>query len=337
MSQVAKAAKQGKRPFKLLKGISTLSDLADGASSLSVLMQAGGNWYYCDPTNGTTSGDGLTAASANSNLDTVYALLRDGYNDGVIFIGGATAYKPTTAGGIVWSKNYAHLIGATNSLPGMGQRARIVNDAANDLSVLFTLSGNGCMVANIQFFDGKDSAADGACLLVSGSRNHLVNCFVAGMGDATASGPFSRAGSYSAKVTGAENTFTDCTIGLDTIARTAANAELIVSGVRNRFNGCEFRSNSTTSTHLLVSIDNTADMRDVQFNNCLFFNYSTNWATGITDAIGVSGGGATVYVIIDPLCQFVGVGMGVASTVTHVYGSGAAPNAGFGISTQPTT
>ena len=76
-------------------------------------------------------------------------------------------------------------------------------------------------------------------------------------------------------------------------------------------------------------------MRDVQFNGCLFFNYSTNWATGITDAMTVSGGGSTVYVIVDPLCQFVGVGMGVASTVTHVYGSGAAPNAGFGISTQP--
>src|SRR3990167_4124507 len=275
MSSVAKAAKQGKLPFKLLKGVSTLSDLADGASSLSVLMQAGGLWYYFDPTNGSTSGDGLTAATANSNLETVYALLRDGYNDGVVFIGGATSYQPSTAGGIVWSKSFAHLIGATNSLPGMGQRARIVNTAANDLSVLFTLSGSGCMVANIQFFDGKDSAADGACV--------------------------------------------------------------IVSGVRNRFNGCEFRSNSTTSTHLLVSIDNTADMRDVQFNNCLFFNYSTNWATGITDAIGVSGGGATVFVIIDPLCQFVGVGMGVASTATHVYGSGAAPNAGFGISTQPTT
>lgn len=335
MSSVAKAARANKRPFRLLKGIAQLEDLANGYSALGTIMQAGGNWYYCDPTNGTSAGDGLTPTTATNSLLTAYGLCRDGYNDGVIFMGGATSYQPSAA--FDWAKSFTHLIGANSSLPGMGQRSRIVNTAANDLSVLFTVSGSGNIIANIQFFDGKDSAADGACLLVSGSRNHVINCFVAGMGDATASGPFSRAGSYSAKVSGSENTFTNCTIGLDTVARTAANAELIVSGVRNRFNGCEFRSNSTTSTHLLVSIDNTADMRDVQFNDCLFFNYSTNWATGITDAIGVSGGGATVFVIVSPTCQFVGVGMGVASTVTHVYGSGPAPNAGFGISTQPTT
>lgn len=335
MSGVAKAARQNKRPFKLLKGISTLSDLADGAAALSLLMQGGGNWYYCDPTNGTASGDALTPTTATNSLTTAYALTRSGYNDGVIFLGGATAFNPSAA--ITWSNNYCHLIGVTNGLPGMGQRARIVNTSANDLATLFTLSGNGCLVANIQFFDGKDSAADGACVLVSGARNHLVNCFVAGMGDATASGPFSRAGSYSLKVSGAENTVTSSTIGLDTVARTAANAELIVSGARNRFIGCEIRSNSTTAGKFLVKIDSSADdLRDVQFEDCLFFNYSTNWATGITDAFNMSVTN-TVWVILRGNCQFVGTGLGVADTVTRIYGAGAAPNAGMFISTQPTT
>jgi len=305
------------------------------AGGLGAVGLNGGKWYFCDPTNGTANGDCESPETASNSLLVAYNKCRDGRNDGVVFIAGATAYKPATA--FVWSKNYTHLIGATNGLPGMGQRARIVNDAANDLAILFTLSGSGCLFANIQFFDGKDNAADGACLLVSGSRNHIVNCFVAGMGDATASGPATRAGSYGLKVSGSENTFTQCTLGLDTIVRSAANAEVIVSGIRNRFNKCEFRSNSVTAGHLLVSIDNTADMRDVQFNDCLFFNYSTNWATGITDAIGISGGGSTVFPILDALCRFVGVGMGVASTVTHVYGTGPAPNAGFGIATNPTT
>ena len=334
MSGVAKAAVGGKRPFVLKKGIARLADLADGYGAASLLMSAGGNWYFCDPTNGSSSGDALTPQTANTNLLTVYNLCRDGYNDGVVFIGGATAYNPSAA--FTWSKNYTHLIGATNSLPGMGQRARIVNTTTNDLATLFTLSGSGNLIANIQFFDGKDNAADGQCVLVSGARNHLVNCFVAGMGNDTASGPATRAGSYSLKVTGAENSFSGGTIGLDTIARTAANHELIVTGARNRFADCEIRSNSTTAGKFLVQIDSAADMRDVQFENVLFFNYSTNWATGITDAFDMDVS-STVYVILRGDCQFVGVGMGVADTVTRIYGSGAAPNAGMFISTQPTT
>ena len=304
--------------------------------SAASVMMAGGKWFFCDPTHGSDSADGLTPATAKATLLAAYNLTRDGYNDGVIFMGGATAYSPSAA--FTWSNNYTHLIGATNGLMGMGQRARITNTAANDLSVLFTLSGAGCLVANIQFFDGKDSAADGACVLVSGSRNHLVNCFVAGMGDATASGPATRSGSYSLKVSGAENLFTNCTVGLDTIERTSANHELIVSGVRNRFVGCDFRSNSTTAGKFLVQIDNSGgDLRDTRFDDCLFYNYSTNWATGITDAFDMPAGGSTHYVICDAKCRLVGIGLGWADTVTRLYGVGPAPNAGWGISVAPTT
>src|SRR3990167_958293 len=217
------AAKGNKRPFKLLKGISQLADLADGINALSVLMQAGGKWYYCAPTNGSSGGDALTPETANSSLATCYALTRSGYNDGVIFLGGATAFNPSTA--ITWSNNYCHLIGANNAMSGIGPRSRIVNTSGNDLATLFTLSGSGCMVANIKFSDEKDNAADGACLLVSGDRNSIVNCAVAGMADATASGPATRAGSYSMKVAGEENTVVNCVIGIDTIVRSAANSE----------------------------------------------------------------------------------------------------------------
>lgn len=328
-------AKGGKRPFIMRAGKSTLSDLADGAGALAGILAAGGDVFYCDPTNGKSTGDALSPETACSNLQTVFDLTTANHNDVVFFIGGATAYNPSAA--FTWDHDYTHLIGLTNNLPGMGQRARIVNTSSNDLATLFTLSGSGCLVSNIQFYDGKDSAADGACVLVSGSRNHLVNCFFAGMGDATASGPATRAGSYSLKVSGSENTVSSSTIGLDSIVRSAANAELIVSGARNRFIGCELRSNSVTAGKFLVKIDSSAgDLRDVQFEDCLFFNYSSNWATGITDAFNMSITN-TAYVILRGACQFVGVGLGVADTVTRVYGAGAAPNAGMFISTQPTT
>ncbi len=290
--------------------------------------------FIVDPQVGSDSNPGTTFEQPLLTLQAAHDLCTANQNDAVLLVGGPTALNPTA--GITWSKSYTHLIGLSGDLPGMGQRCRIVNTSGNDLSVLFTLSGSGCIIKNIQFFDGKDNAADGACVLVSGDRNYFKNVFVAGMGDATASGPFSRAGSYSLKVSGSENCFDECTIGLDTVARTAANAELIVSGARNRFRNSEIRSNSTTAGKFLVKIDSTADLRDVQFENCLFFNYSSNWATGITDAFNMAIS-ATAFVILRGNCLFVGVGLGVADTVTRVYGAGPLPHASMGIAIQPTT
>ena len=299
------------------------------------VMLAGGKWFYCDPTNGSDSADGLTPDTAKATLLAAYNLTRNNRNDGVVFIGGATAYNPAAA--FTWSNSYTHLIGATNGLFGMGQRARIVNAAANDLATLFTLSGNGCLVQNIQFFDGKDSAADGACALISGERNHLVNCFVAGMGDATASGPATRAGSYGLKVSGAENQFSFCHVGIDTINRTAANSELIVSGARNTFYKTRFECYSETAGKFLVKIDNAGgDLRWNEFWDCEFYNYTANWATGITNAFSMPASGSTHDVILRGKNYF-HKGMTVADNVTHIYAADATPSVTFGIAVNPTT
>jgi hypothetical protein len=283
--------------------------------------------YFVDPANGNNANDGETVQTAVADVATAYAKTTANQNDVVVFIGGPTASNPTA--GIVWSKSYTHLVGISTPI-SMGQRCRIVNTAANDLATLFTLSGNGCVMKNIQLFDGKDSAADGACGLVSGNRNYFENCFIAGMGDATASGPATRSGSYSLKVSGAENKFVDCTVGLDTVIRTAANAELVVSGPRNRFVHCDFRSYSETAGKFLVKIDSTVDLRDTIFDNCLFFNYTVNYATGITDAFNIPAG-STHYVILKGNCMLVGVGSGWADTVTYLYHELPAPATGGGV------
>ncbi len=299
------------------------------------VMLAGGNWYFCDPTNGSDAADGLTPVTAKATLSAAYNLTRNNRNDGVIFVGGATAWNPSAA--FTWSNSYTHLLGATNGLFGMGQRARIVNTAANDLSVLFTLSGAGCLFSDIQFFDGKDSAADGACVLLSGSRNHLINCFVAGMGDATASGPATRSGSYGLTVSGSENQLSFCHVGIDTIARTAANSELIVSGARNTFYRTRLECQSETAGKFLVKIDNSGgDMRWTEFWDCSFYDYTVNWATGITNAFSMPSGGATHDVILRGDNYF-HKGMTVADNLTHIYSAAPVPNAGFGIAVNPTT
>jgi hypothetical protein len=298
--------------------------------AIAEVMLAGGKWYFCDPTNGSTNGDALTPGTAIKSLESAYALTRDGYNDGVILIGGATAENPAAT--ITWSNTYCHLIGANAGLPGMGQRSRIVGTAAHDLSPVIEFSGKGCLVANIQVYNGADLVSAVGNVLVSGDDNRFVNCFFAGGGHAT---PAGAAGMYSLSVSGAENTFERCTIGLDTIVRTSTNAELIVSGPRNRFVKCEIRKQSVTTGNFLVKIDATLDLRDVQFEDVLFFNYSANWAAGPTDAFNMSGA-QTHWVILRGQCQFVGC-TGLANTVTHLYGAGAAPNAGMYLSTQPTT
>jgi hypothetical protein len=290
--------------------------------------------FIVDPQHGSDSNPGNTFQAPLLTVAAALAKCVTNHNDCVVMVGGPTADNPAAA--IDWNLSYTHLIGLSADLPGMGQRCRIVNTAANDLAVLFTVSGSGCIFRNIQWFDGKDKAEVGACVLVTGGRNFFKNCFFGGMGDATGSGPATRAGSYSLSVSGGENYFEDCTIGLDTIVRSAANAELVVSGVRNRFKHCDIRSNSVTAGKFLVKIDASADMRDVIFDDCLFFNYSTNWATGITDAFNVSGGN-THYVILRGLCEFVGVGIGVADTVTHVYGAGPLPVNTYGVAINPST
>lgn len=287
--------------------------------------------FIVDPQNGDDDNPGTTFQSPLASLAAALALCTTNRNDCVVMVGGPTADYPDAA--IDWSLSYTHLVGLSADLQGMGQRCRIVNHADNDLATLFTVSGSGCIFRNVQWFDGKDKNEDAACVYVTGSRNSFQNCFFAGMGHAT---PGARAGSYSLKVAGSENQFQDCTIGLDTIVRAAANSELIVSGARNRFIHCDLRSYSETAGKFLVKIDAAADLRDVIFDDCLFFNYSVNWATGITDAFNMSGA-STHFVILRGNCQFVGVGLGVANTVTHVYGAGPVPNAGMFISTNPTT
>ncbi len=285
--------------------------------------------FFVDPANGKDGNNGLSPKEAVASIATAYAKTTNGNNDVIYFIGGATANQLTAS--LTWSNSYTHLIGLSTPLPGVGQRCRVTGGTATDLTSLVTFSGSGCLIANIQFYNGTDADADSGAVIVSGSRNAFINCFFAGMGHAT---PAARAGSYSLNVSGSENLFERCSIGLDTIIRAAANAELLISGgTRNRFWDCEVLSYSDTATKLAVLI--SACDRDVEFKDCLFHNFSANWAQALNNALSVTVVG-THYIILRGNCQFVGY-TGIADTVTHIYGAGAAPNAGMFLSTQPTT
>jgi hypothetical protein len=319
--------------YQLHKGEAVLADLKDGLLALGIPLGMNSRLIFFDPTNGSDGNDGSEPSMAVKSIETAYALATDNNNDTILMIAGATASNPTAA--IAWAKSYTHLVGLSAPLPGLGQRCRIVGTAALDLAQVITISGNGCVFMNLQFFNGSDANAAKGAVVVSGSRNYFKNVFFAGMGHATCAG---HASAYSLTVSGAENYFEDCTIGLDTILRSAANSELIISAERNRFVHCELRSYCETAGKFLVKIDNsTADLRDTIFEDCLFFNYTVNWANGIDNAFDMPAAGNTHFVILKGDNVLVGVNSGWADTVTHVYSAAHAPNAGFGIATNPTT
>jgi hypothetical protein len=264
----------------MLGGVPTVGGLGEVAL-------AGGKWYFCDPTHGTANGDATTPETATNSLLTAYNMTRDGYNDGVIFIGGATAWNPAAM--LTWSHSYTHLIG-TSGLPGVGNRCRIVSQAATALPAPVTFSGSGCLIKNIQINNELATGTAGGEAIITGLRNIFQNVFFMNPSTATAA-------SYAAKLSGSENVFVRCSFGQHTNPRAAASYGLWfykgTGGANgNKFINCEFRSWASVTTHALVYVDVDVDnvAWNVQFENCLF------------DNLTIGGAGGTLAVAIDDNC-----------------------------------
>lgn len=258
-----------------------------------------------------------------------------GQNDVVVVVGQASGYAQAAT--LTWAKNYTHMIGISPDVLGVGQRVRLTGSGTADITPIMTVSADGCMFQNLQFFNGHDAAVDSGAVLVSGSRNYFERVFFAGMASAVAG---ARAGSYSLKVSGEENTFVRCSVGLQTIIRAAANAELVLSGAgcyRNRFVECEFISWSVTAGKFLVSLDATSVPWVTHFENCEFDNLNMTAGGAAGGALGNAFNDASLamhQVILKGKVIFVGC-TGVADTLTHIWSAEPVPATGFGISVNP--
>ena len=288
--------------------------------------------FLVDPVNGSDNNPG-------TNLDQPFASLEEAedhcvadQHDAVVQLSGDMGNALSAA--LAWDKAYTHLVGLGSRLPGVGQRTRITGSPSVDATQLLTISANGCIFRDFQLFNGADADADSGAAIVSGSRNEFTRIFFAGMGHAT---PAARAGSYSLKLQGAENFFDDCVIGLDTIVRAAANAELVVdsaNAARNHFRRCRFQSYSETAGKFLAQISNMD--RWIEFESCKFHNFSVNWAASLTNAFNVSASATHLILFTGEQPLFVGC-TGIGDIVTHMYASAPAPNAGWGLGLNPTT
>lgn len=250
--------------------------------------------FFVDPANGL---DGNTATSPDQALATVsaaYAKTVDKRGDVVYLLNdGNITGSSDEDSTITWSNDNTHLIGLC--APTMiSQRARIAptsEAASTNVSPQLLVSGNGCVFANISLFEGGAEAADSTCIQVSGERNYFSNVAMLNMGDAGGTSAATRAGSNVLDLNGgSENTFDGCYIGLDTIARTAANASILFrsAATRNIFRECFFAMRATANSPLFIDA-NTANAIDrfVWFKNCVFHNAVNTSGTSITQAASI--------------------------------------------------
>ncbi len=259
-----------------------------------------GNVWYVDAVNGS---DTLSGNAWNNAFKTLYAahLAATTNNYDVIVVapagtGTGTATDESTYGAWTFSKSLITVVGSSAPV-GNSPRSRILWNTAGqsvNAAALLTISGSGNSFINVQFgtFVDNDTLVN-----VTGSRNFFQSVHFAGIGDATAG---AEANARSLTLTGAsENRFVDCTIGLDTVTRSAANASLELTGScnRNRFEGCIFPMfTSSNGAFFIIATVGNCYQRFLILDSCIFLNAVDGSSTTITAGISNAGtGNGTIF------------------------------------------
>jgi len=295
-------------------------------------MITSGKSFFVDPARGSESNTGERMDRALKSVVTAYGLCRDGYNDVVYYLGGSSSPTGIAAGGLTWAKSYTHLVGL-GAPTRFSQRSRQFCVGTASTPFMFKVTGTGCQFKNIFMFHGVDDANSLHCGYVSGNRNYFENVHFAGIGHAT----MDVAGAASLKLdTATENTFKNCTIGLDTIARGADSSEILLDGSssKNMFEDCRIIGYIDDAAHPLVK---AVDARGIEgfthFKRCLFVATSENNGTDINQVFDVAPSHTTHIVLQD--CMAVGVTAWDGTGNSKIYNNAGTPtaSAGGGIAT----
>ena len=303
----------------------SLTNFPNGITSFGVPVLGGGGAipftgkkFFVDPVNGSDGNKGTEPKRAFATLYKAYAMCTDGANDVVYLISDGTATSTArlskalaqsvnsaaTTGTLTWAKDACHLIGITS--PSVNPRARIAPPTGTYTQATFgsgdflSVTASGCYFANISLFHGfSTGGANQICLNMTGGRNVFENCAFGGAGDAASAQATT---SRSVKITGSgENKFIDCTIGLDTVTRTVANASLDLAGatVRNEFINCVFPFQTSAAGVLgILATGNGAIDRWQLFDRCKFINNIASLSTQMTvlaSATTAAAGGMLVF------------------------------------------
>lgn len=291
-------------------------------ATLYGLTQGQGTAYFLDPSLGndalnglapTVQGDGITGPKRSllGAYNACQGNSSTGQNDTVVLLAnGATSATARVDSAFTWAKAETHLVGVCSPVM-ISQRARLAPTSTTTAFANFlTISASGCVFQNIGIFDGFGTGTTAQiCLTVTGSRNWFKNCHIGGMGDTTSAGD---AGSRSLKIGSGgsgENLFEDCTIGLDTVTRAAANASVEFAGAtpRNIFRRCQFPFMTSSATVLgILGTGNGCVDRFNEFDDCTFMNAIKSTSTAMTALLSfttAAPGGMVVF----KKCAMVGV------------------------------
>lgn len=259
-----------------------------------------GNVWYVDAVNGSDTANNGTAW--NKAFATLYAAHNAATtnNYDVIIVapagtGSGTGTNESVYGAWTFSKSLITVIGSS-APTSVSPRSRVLWNTAGQStsSALLTVSGSGNSFLNIQFGTFVDN---NILVTVTGDRNFFQSVHFAGIGDATA-GDDTAARSLVLSGAG-ECRFIDCTIGLDTVARSVANASLELTGSceRNRFENCLFPAfvDNAGALFIIATTGNCYE-RFVIFDRCLFLNAVDGSSTTMTAGISNGGtGNGTVF------------------------------------------
>lgn len=227
-------------------------------------------YFFLDAANGSDSNDGLSIDHPFATLAAAYAACTANQHDTIFYIAGSSSVTISVA--LDWAKNYTHLIGIAAPTE-VAQRARFFQlSTLTGASPLLTVSASGCIFKNFYIFQGVADATSLINVSVTGGRNYFENVHFAGGGNATQA----INGGASLKLDGAEeNTFVNCTIGVDTASAATGMVGILFDGQahRNIFKDCRVTMYAGHTGAAFVEVaDGTGVDRYTVFDNCMFIN-----------------------------------------------------------------
>jgi len=282
----------------------------NGGQLVGGFLSTGKVWWV-KPSTGSDSNSGKTPSKALKTLAKAQTLATADKGDVVYLVSESNSAASTTdyqSSALAWAKDGVHLIGVCSGAM-VQQRARIAQlSTATGITGLLTVSADNCYFSNFSVYHGVGDATSKGAVLVTGQRNLFDNVTMSGIGHDT----MDSADNYSLGISGgAENTFKNCYIGLDTIARgTSANSEIrLQSGAtRNLFDNCIVATYAEAAGHQFVLVPVNGLDRWTIFKNTIFMNMPTGDAAGttMTEAFDVTGGGSPDGIIYLDFCSLIG-------------------------------
>lgn len=331
---------------------------------IPVLPPAGmpltGSVFFVNPATGSDGNRGDTLQAPFATLYKAHSVMTAGNNDVCYLVGNGAASgsarlslanaqavdSTATTGVLNWTKNACHLIGIA-APTNTAQRARIAPPTGTYTQATFgsgnfvVVTGAGCIFANISLFHGfSTGGTNQICWTDNGGRNFYSNMDFGGIGDAASAAD---TGARSLKIGSAgtgENTFVGCTVGLDTVTRSVANASLEFAGAtpRNTFRDCNFPFQTSNAGVLGILGTGAACMdRWQKFDRCTFINNIKSTSTVMTVLASITNAspGGLLFHKDSTLLGITDFGDTIALANTYVDG-GTVTAATSGIAVNPT-